>query len=95
MEDGANPIERNTHARAAPLAHFRTQVHQQAFDIRPRDVGLLFENRMKDSPVFVHLVSLYDTTCCLGIVAPYPHRRNGYIIAFHSIAAKSSQRNGA
>jgi hypothetical protein len=58
MEDRANTIESNSHARSPAFRYFRTVVSQHRFNLRPKYVRALFEDRFQHALMFAH--SIYD-----------------------------------
>ena len=64
MEDRADAMERDAHARSPAFRNVRPEVEQHRFHIRPGDVGSLFEDRFQHALVFAHqtMISVVDIT---------------------------------
>ena len=55
MENTAHSIECDADARPPAFRNFRPIVQQQCFNVRPGNVGSLFEDGFQHSLVFSHL----------------------------------------
>ena len=54
MEHGTDAIECDAHARSAAFRDFGAVVQKHRFDVRPGDVGALFEDCSQHALVFAH-----------------------------------------
>ncbi len=54
MEHGTDSVQRNPNTRTAAFAYLGSQVLQSRFDVRPCNIGFLFEDRREYAFVLTH-----------------------------------------